>query len=75
MMWAHGWLNRQALDVMSSRPLSTASRPADLPRLRRALDYVPEGDMLVVWKLDRLGRPLAGLLKPLRSWWSSGPCA
>jgi len=46
---------------MSSRPLSTASRPADLPRLRRALDYVPEGDMLVVWKLDRLGRPLAGV--------------
>jgi len=24
MMWAHGWLNRQARDVMSSRRLSTA---------------------------------------------------
>jgi len=60
---------------MSSRRLSTASRAADRPGLRLALDYVPEGDMLVVWKLDRLGRPLAGLLKSLRSWWSSGPCA
>ena len=37
------------------------SRAADRPGLRRALDYVREGDMLVVWKLDRLGRPLAGV--------------
>ena len=37
------------------------SRAADRPGLRPALDYVREGDMLVVWKLDRLGRPLAGV--------------
>jgi hypothetical protein len=55
--------------------LDDASRAADRPGLRRALDYVREGDMLVVWKLDRLGRPLAGRLKSLRGWWSSRPCA
>ena len=32
---------------------------ADRPGLQRALDYVREGDVLVVWKLDRL-RPLLG---------------
>ena len=32
---------------------------ADRPGLQRALDYVREGDVLVVWKLDRL-RPLPG---------------
>lgn len=34
--------------------------------LRRALDYMREGDVLVVWKLDRLGRSLAHLLEPSR---------
>src|SRR3954452_15572171 len=33
------------------------------PGLQRALDYVREGDVLVVWKLDRLGRSLAHLLE------------
>jgi DNA invertase Pin-like site-specific DNA recombinase len=31
--------------------------------LRGALDYVREGDVLVVWKLDRLGRSLAHLIE------------
>jgi DNA invertase Pin-like site-specific DNA recombinase len=35
----------------------------DRPGLQRALDYVREGDVLVVWKLDRLGRSLAHLLE------------
>jgi DNA invertase Pin-like site-specific DNA recombinase len=34
---------------------------ADRPGLRQALDYVRDGDVLVVWKLDRLGRSLAHL--------------
>lgn len=29
----------------------------------RALDYMREGDVLVVWKLDRLGRSLAHLIE------------
>ena len=33
------------------------------PGLQRALDYVREGDVLVVWKLDRLGRSLAHLIE------------
>lgn len=32
------------------------------PELARALEYVREGDVLVVWRLDRLGRSLRHLL-------------
>ena len=34
----------------------------DRPELHRALDQVRENDVLVVWKLDRLGRSLSHLL-------------
>jgi DNA invertase Pin-like site-specific DNA recombinase len=36
---------------------------ADRPGLRAALDYVREGDVLVTWKLDRLGRSLPHLVE------------
>lgn len=36
---------------------------ADRPGLRQALDYVREGEVLVVWKLDRLGRSLPHLIE------------
>ncbi len=35
------------------------------PELEAALDYVREGDQLVVWRLDRLGRSLPHLLDVL----------
>lgn len=35
----------------------------DRPGLKAALEYVTAGDVLVVWKLDRLGRSLAHLLQ------------
>jgi len=36
---------------------------ADRAGLRSALDYVREGDVLIVWKLDRLGRSLPHLIE------------
>jgi len=36
---------------------------ADRPGLRAALAFVREGDVLVVWKLDRLGRSLPHLIE------------
>jgi DNA invertase Pin-like site-specific DNA recombinase len=35
----------------------------DRPGLEQALDYVREGDLLVVWRLDRLGRSLKYLIE------------
>ena len=40
-----------------------SSRKADRPQLRAALEYVREGDALVVWKLDRFGRSLKELIE------------
>jgi DNA invertase Pin-like site-specific DNA recombinase len=36
---------------------------SDRPGLQQALDYVREGDVLVVWRLDRLGRSLRYLIE------------
>ncbi len=36
---------------------------ADRPQLVAALDYVRQGDVLVVWRLDRLGRSLKHLVQ------------
>lgn len=36
---------------------------ADRPGLQKALEYLSEGDTLMVWKLDRLGRTLPHLVQ------------
>jgi DNA invertase Pin-like site-specific DNA recombinase len=36
---------------------------ADRPQLAQALAYATEGDVLVVWRLDRLGRSLPHLIE------------
>jgi DNA invertase Pin-like site-specific DNA recombinase len=36
---------------------------ADRPGLQKSLDYVRDGDVLIVWKLDRLGRSLPHLIE------------
>ena len=42
----------------------TASGGAwERPQLHKALDHLREGDVLIVWKLDRLSRSLADLLR------------
>jgi DNA invertase Pin-like site-specific DNA recombinase len=34
----------------------------DRPELTKALDYLREGDVLVIWRLDRLGRSVKNLI-------------
>jgi DNA invertase Pin-like site-specific DNA recombinase len=38
---------------------------ADRPGLADAMNFVREGDVLVVWKLDRLGRSLSHLIETI----------
>ncbi|HTV67605.1 MAG TPA: recombinase family protein [Rhizobiaceae bacterium] len=45
---------------------------ADRPGLRAAFDYVRDGDVLIVWKLDRLGRSLPHLIETVTSLASRG---
>ena len=40
---------------------------ADRPGLREALSYLREGDTLVVWKLDRLGRTVWQLVEFIKA--------
>lgn len=40
-----------------------SSGKAERPQLRAALEYLREGDTLVVWRLDRLARSLDQLIK------------
>lgn len=42
---------------------TVSSRKADRKELARALDFCREGDVLVVWKLDRLGRSIKELIE------------
>ncbi len=46
---------------------SASGTKTDRPGLAAALEFVREGDVLVVWRLDRLGRSLLHLLETVNS--------
>jgi DNA invertase Pin-like site-specific DNA recombinase len=54
-------LKRAGCDRIFRETASGAQR--DRPELAKALDYIREGDVLCVWKLDRLARSLRQLLE------------
>ena len=59
-------LQRDALEMAGCERIfvETASgAQRDRPELRAALDYMRDGDALVVWKLDRLARSLKQLIE------------
>jgi len=49
--------------VNFARRNTASGARADRPGLRQAFDYAREGDVLIVWKLDRLGRSLPHLIE------------
>jgi DNA invertase Pin-like site-specific DNA recombinase len=53
-------LQKSGCDRIFLETASGAKR--DRPELKAALDYMRQGDVLVVWKLDRLARSLRQLL-------------
>jgi len=56
---------REGIEKVFFETASGAQR--DRPELQKALDYLREGDTLVVWKLDRLGRSLRQLIDTVES--------
>jgi DNA invertase Pin-like site-specific DNA recombinase len=63
-------LQRDALDAAGCVKIFTdtvSGAKADRPGLRNALDYIREGDVLTVWKLDRLGRSLIDLVNTINT--------
>ena len=38
------------------------------PNLQKLLEHMREGDTVVIWKLDRLGRSLPHLVELVSSW-------
>ncbi len=59
-------LQRDALERAECEEIfweSGSGVKADRPGLKKALSYMREGDVLVVWKLNRLGRSLKDLIE------------
>ena len=58
-------LDRADCEKIFTEKASGAQR--DRPQLKAALEYMREGDTLVVWKLDRLARSLKQLIETVES--------
>jgi len=54
-------LRQEGCETIYQEQVSGAK--TDRPELYRALSYLRQGDTLVVWKLDRLGRSLPHLIE------------
>ncbi len=68
-------LQRDALTRAGCEKLFTdtiSGAKADRPGLAQALDFARSGDVLVVWKLDRLGRSLRDLIATITSLHENG---
>lgn len=58
-------LNAEGCERVFEEKASGAQR--DRPELKAALDYMREGDTLVVWKLDRLARSMKQLIETVEN--------
>ena len=68
-------LQIDALEAKGCKPIfqeKQSSMNDDRPELAKALAYLRPGDILVVWRLDRLGRSLQHLLKTVTDLQSKG---
>ena len=62
-------LQKDALEKIGCKKIFTdtaSGAKAERKGLDEALEYVREGDTLVVWRLDRLGRSLRHLIETIR---------
>jgi DNA invertase Pin-like site-specific DNA recombinase len=66
-------VNRPPLISAWTKDRASGAR-ADRAGLRAALDYMRQGDVLIVWKLDRLGRSLPHLIETVTSLATRGVC-
>lgn len=63
-------LQKDALEKIGCRKIFTdtaSGAKADRTGLEEALNYVRQGDTIVVWRLDRLGRSLKHLIETISS--------
>lgn len=63
-------LQRDALAAVGCETVfedRSSGAKAERPGLNQALSYARRGDMLVVWKLDRLGRSMVHLIETVRA--------
>ncbi|MGE7305732.1 recombinase family protein [Priestia megaterium] len=63
-------LEKEGVDRIYKEVVSGAK--ADRPELARMLDNVREGDTIVIWKLDRLGRSLQHLIRMVEDFKKQG---